>query len=73
VIKERPRELRILKHGAEMIWVLGIFGSLKCYDPRDVVFALRSLTPALKSVIPDYSLSTTEVFISAARAIIMYQ
>lgn len=41
-------------------------------DSRDVVYALRTIIPALASCIPDYSLSREDVFTSAARAIILF-
>jgi hypothetical protein len=49
---------------------LETFGAQKCYDPRDVIFALRSILPALIPIVPDYSACTADVFTSAARAII---
>jgi hypothetical protein len=54
-------------------WVLSIFGRLKYYDPRDIIFATRSIVPALVPVVPDYSLCTADVFISATRAIISHE
>jgi hypothetical protein len=48
------------------------FARQKCYDPRDIIFATRSIVPALVSVVPDYSLCTADVFISATRAIITH-
>jgi hypothetical protein len=54
-------------------WVLDVFGRRKCYDPRDIIFATRSIVPALVSVVPDYSLCTADVFISATRAIISHE
>jgi len=66
----------VLKKKTEIgVWreakiVFLIFGERKCSEPRDIIFALRSLTPTLMSVHPDYSLSTTEVFTLATRAII---
>jgi hypothetical protein len=56
----------------DAISLLEDFGLRECYDPRDVIFAARSIIPALMSVVPDYSLSTADVFISATRAIISY-
>jgi hypothetical protein len=58
---------------SEATWVLTNCGHRKCYDPRDVIFATRSIVPALVSVVPDYSLCTADVFISATRAIISYE
>jgi hypothetical protein len=58
---------------SEATWVLKAFGRRKCYDPRDVIFATRSIVPALVSVIPDYSLCIADVFISATRAIISHE
>jgi hypothetical protein len=55
---------------ADASWVLETFGRRECFDPKDVIFALRSIAPALMAVIPDYSLSTAEVFTSATRAVI---
>jgi hypothetical protein len=49
---------------------LEAFGVRKCYDPRDIVFALRSILPALMPIVPDYSACTADVFTSAARAAI---
>jgi hypothetical protein len=48
--------------------VLHAFGNKECSDPRDAVYALRSLAPSLMSVVPDYSLSTVQVFTAAMRA-----
>ena len=48
--------------------MLHAFGNKQCSDPRDAVYALRSLAPSLMSVVPDYSLSTAEVFTEATRA-----
>jgi hypothetical protein len=53
-------------------WLLDHFARRKCYDPRDIIFATRSIVPALVSVVPDYSLCTADVFISATRAIITH-
>ena len=50
--------------------ILSIYGSRGCSDPKDSVYALRSLVPSLISVVPDYSQNTARVFIAAARAII---
>jgi Heterokaryon incompatibility protein (HET) len=61
------------KHDSEAILVLSMFGRRKCYDPRDVIFGTKSIIPALKSVVPDYSLCTADVFISATRAIISFR
>jgi hypothetical protein len=61
------------KNDSEATWVLEDFGRRKCYDPRDVIFAARSIVPALVSVVPDYSLCTADVFISATRAIISHE
>jgi hypothetical protein len=56
-------------HLPDDLWVLDNFGGRKCYDPRDFVYALRSMLPCLTSVVPDYSLCTADVFVSASRAI----
>jgi hypothetical protein len=49
---------------------LNVHGNLECMDPRDTVYALRSLAPCLEKVSPDYTKSTASVFTAAARAII---
>jgi hypothetical protein len=51
---------------------IDVFGSRSCLDPRDAVYGLQTLTPALKGIIPDYSSRTADVYITAARAIITY-
>ena len=50
--------------------VLCQFGRKASSDPRDAVYALRSLAPSLMKLVPDYSLSTIDVFTTATRAII---
>ena len=61
------------ENGIWTTWALEIFGRREYYDPRDVIFATRSIIPALVSVVPDYSLCTADVFISATRAIISHE
>ena len=46
------------------------FGDKGCCDPRDAVYALRSLALNLMSVVPDYSLRTVDVFTTATRVIL---
>lgn len=50
--------------------LLNMYGGQECLDARDVIFALRSLSPTLMCIHPDYSRSTAAIFSSAARAII---
>lgn len=47
-----------------------IFGQRECTDLRDAIYGLLSISPLLAFVIPDYTLSTAEVYIAAAKAII---
>ncbi|PMD39489.1 HET-domain-containing protein [Hyaloscypha variabilis F] len=51
--------------------LLCLFAGKACLDPRDAVYALRSLAPTLKTLVPDYSLSTADVFTAATRASII--
>ncbi|KAE9378831.1 hypothetical protein N431DRAFT_450765 [Stipitochalara longipes BDJ] len=75
---ERHRERRrscgslTLSHmeANQAIEILETYGSRECLDPRDSVYGLRSLSPLFMSVVPDYSLSTAEVFTAATQAII---
>ncbi len=45
----------------DVVDVLELFGSQKCYNPRDVIFALRSIFPVLMPIVPDYSACTADV------------
>jgi hypothetical protein len=38
---------------SEELSALNYFGRRKCYDPRDVIFAVRSILPALALCIPE--------------------
>jgi len=50
--------------------ILSSYGSRECLDPRDSVYGLRSLSPLLMSVVPNYASSIAEVFLAATRVII---